>query len=40
MIVPQLCIQHDGGVITCTDCFEYGGDTYCWTRIIRPVTLF
>lgn len=38
-IIPQFCRQNDGGIITCTDCVEFGGNSYCWTHIIRPFVL-
>jgi hypothetical protein len=35
-VVPQsLCYQHEGGAVTCCDCY-YG---YCWCRTILPRVL-
>lgn len=38
-VEPQFCRSFPGG-ITCTDCFEYGGQSYCWNHTIRIPTLF
>ena len=39
VLVPQFCLRQ-GNVINCVDCFEYQGDSYCWTHTVRLPTLF